>query len=412
MDDLALTTAALPDTKPKPRVYLERIGATEWELTEAKLDISDVALWSANPRLQTSMMGGVASELELESALRLTPGYDILRRSIDEIGQMEPVYVWRADETSKYIVFEGATRVSILRELNRKYESGPKQNKFRSVRAKILPAHFGELERAILLARIHVRGTGVRAWGRYIEAKFIFDTIEDKAGQPALMNATDMGRYMEKSLSWVTRLRDAYKFARKFVEYIDSDEAERLAGDNFSILEELSKAPVIGTQLREFDNQNLDGLRADVFEMVRNEAFKEYRDARFIKDFHDDPDKWEQLKSGEKHIASRLAMDVKTNAGSIKTKLSAVDQQVQRAIDRKEIQFDDDDVESLQRAIVRIQEQIHPGVRPFRVELMNTTKMLSEASMADVKALSPQDLSDFKEAHEYFAELVSKHWKE
>src|SRR5262249_7897999 len=160
----------------KPRIYVERIGEKEWDLVEIKLDVmEEVALWSDNPRLLTTLPSGIASEVELEAALRGTPGYDNLRRSIDEIGQMEPVYVWRGDSTSKYIVLEGATRVCILRELNRKYVTGPKVGKFRSIKAKVLPESFGETERAILLARIHVRGTGVRAWGRYIEAKFIHE---------------------------------------------------------------------------------------------------------------------------------------------------------------------------------------------------------------------------------------------
>jgi hypothetical protein len=400
------------DIKPKPRTYLEKIGDQEWDLVEAKLDVEqDIVLWSDNPRIQTTLMTGIASELELEATLQRTPGYEPLRRSIDDLGQMEPIYVWRADENSKYIVFEGATRVCILRELNRKYASGPKAGRHRWVKAKVLPSHFGELERAILLARIHVRGTGVRAWGRYIEAKFIFETVEDRDGHRALMSATEMARYMEKSLSWVTRLRDAYKFARKFVEHIDNDESEKLAADHFSTLEEISKASVIGAQLRDYDNSKYDTLRTDVFDMVRNEAFKEYREARFLKEFHDDSDKWEQLKSGEKHIASRLAMDVKTNAGSVKTKISTVEQQIQRAIERKEAEFDDDDIDALQRAIGRIHEQIHPGVRPFRVALKGTTRTLSEASMADVKALSPEELEEFREAVDYFDGLVAKHGK-
>ena len=400
------------DITPKPRVVLEKIGNMEWELTEARLDVdNDVALWSANPRLQTTLMSGVSSEPDLEAALRETNGYEVLRKSIEELGQMEPVYVWRKDESSKYIVFEGATRVSILRELNRKHQVGAKQGRFRQVTAKVLPPHFGELERAILLARIHVRGTGVRAWGRYIEAKFIFDTIEDKAGRPALMNASDMGRAMEKSLSWVTRLRDAYKFAQKFIEHIDDDDAEKIAGEKFSVLEELSKAPLIGPMLREFDNPKFDDLRGDVFDMVRNEVFKEYRDARFIKEFYEDPDKWAQLKTGEKHIASRLALDVKTNSGSVKTKLSSIEQMVQRAIDRKETQFDEEDVEHLENAISRINEQIHPGVRPIRVQLKAMTKALSEASLADVKSLNGEELNEFTEAYGYFADLVAKHRK-
>lgn len=400
------------DLKPRPRVYIERIGDQEWELTETRLDVDrEVALWNSNPRLQTTLMSGVASEADLEAALRTTNGYDALRRSIDDLGQMEPVYVWRADETSKYIVLEGATRVCILRELNRKHGTGAKQGKFRVVKAKVLPAHFGEIERAILLARIHVRGTGVRAWGRYVEAKFIYDTIEERDGRPPLMNATEMARYMEKSISWVTRLRDAYKFARKFVEHVDTDDAERLAGDHFSTLEEISKASVIGAQLRNFENSNYDQLRADVFDMVRNNAFKEYRDARFLKEFHDDPDKWAQLKSGEEHIASKLAKDVSSNTTGVKSKIAAIEPQVRRAIERQEADLNDDDIEALQRAIGRIHDHTHPGVRPFRIAFKNATRALTEASMADVKALGPDELTEFREALEYFNGLVERHGK-
>jgi hypothetical protein len=332
-------------------------------------------------------------------------------KSIYDLGQMEPVYAWRPNESSKYLVLEGATRVSILRELDRKYTSGLKEGMFRHVKAKILPSHFGAKERAILLARIHVRGSGVRAWGRYIEAKFIYETVTGKGGNLPLMNQAQMAQAMEKSESWVNRLKTAYEFALKFVEYIDDDNAERLAAEHFSTLEELSKAKVIGSQLREFDNPAHDNLRHEVFDMVRNDAFKEYRDARFLKEFHDDPDKWEQLKSGEKHIASRLAMEVKTNSNSPQAKISSIPQMVRRSIERGEASFGEDDIESLQSAIDFIGDQIHDGVRPFRIALKKMTNWLSEASMADAKALSPEELAGFREALEYFDGLVAKHGK-
>ncbi|MCB8821918.1 ParB N-terminal domain-containing protein [Microvirga rosea] len=407
-----MTEATVIDMKPRPRTYIEKIGSKEWELPEADLSVTDdVALWSDNPRLQTALMAGVHSEETLEAELQRTNGYDALRRSIEDLGQMEPIYVWRADDTAKYVVLEGATRVCILRELNRKHMQGKKAGKFSRVKAKILPPHFTEVERAILLARIHVRGSGVRAWGRYIEAKFIYETVEDREGRRALMSPTEMAGYMEKSVSWVTRLRDAYKFALKFVEHVDTDDAERLAAENFSTLEEISKANTIGSQLRDYDNANHDGLRADVFEMVRHNAFKEYRDARFLKDFHDDPEKWSQLKSGEKHVASRLAMDVKTNASSTKAKIAAIETQVQRAIERKDVEFGEEDVEALQRTATRIYEHVHPGVRPFHVALKNASRALGEATLLDVKALSLETLAEFREALDYFDGLVSRHGK-
>lgn len=402
--------ADVVELKPKPRVFVEKIGVREWELAELKLDVmDDVLLWAENPRLKvTPGLSGQPSQPELEAALVGSRGYDNLKKSIDDLGQMEPIYVWRPNEASKYLVLEGATRVTILRELTRQHVAGAKEGKFRYVNAKVLPPEFGQLERTILLARIHVRGSGVRDWGRYIEARFIYEAVN---GSPPLMNMTEMAAHMGKSLSWVQRLKDAYQFARAFVEHVDSEDAEQLAARKFSTLEEISKATTVGAQLRDYKNKNFDPLRSDVFEMVKNDAFKEYRDARFLKEFHDDPDKWEQLKSGEPHIAAKLALEVRTNSSSAKTKVAAIEGQVQRAIERSEVQFGDEDIESLERAVRRMHEQVHPGVRPFRVQLKRMASALSEASMADVKALGADELAEFEEALGYFNDLVAKHRK-
>jgi hypothetical protein len=406
----------LPDVvkaKPTPRIYVEKIGDKEWEMLEASLDVdSDVVLWPDNPRLRAKLpLARVTAEEELELALQQTNGYDALRQSIRDLGQMEPVYAWRPNDESKYLILEGATRVAILRELNRKFTSGPKEGVFKQVKAKILPPSFGMKERAILLARIHVRGSGVRAWGRYIEAKFVHDTVVGGDGKSALMNVTQMAQYMEKSVSWVQRLRDAYEFAKRFVEHLDTEDAEAMAARYFSVLEEVSKAKVIGPNLRDYDNPAHDGLRADVFQMVENEVFKEYRDARFLKEFYDDADKWDQLKSGERHIASRLAAEIKTNSNNPKTKISAVPQMVKRSIERGETEFDEEDVQALQLAIDHISDRIHDGVRPFRIALKKMTRSLEEASLADVRDLGAEELADFERALQYFTDLVDKHGK-
>lgn len=396
---------------PKPRVYVEKIGDRDWELEEVDLDIYDgVTLWSDNPRLQTKLpVGDIYSEADLEAALRDTNGYDVLRKSINDLGQMEPIYVQQTDAGTKALVLEGATRLTILRELDRRNESGPKEGVFRHVKAKMLPASFGERERAVLLARIHVRGSGVRAWGRYVEAKFIHDVTVGHGG-PALMNVTQMANYMEKSVSWVMRLRDAYRFALAYIEHVDDDgEAERTAAKQFSTLEELAKARVIGSQLRDYDNTEHDELRADVFDMVTNGAFKEYRDARFLKEFHDDPAKWEQLKSGEEGIAGRLALEIKTNASTVKAKIGSIAQQVRRSLDRDEGDLGEDEVTALLQAAGDIESHLNPGVRPFRVQMRKFTTALSEASMADMKALGLTEVADFREALDYFEQLFAKH---
>ncbi len=403
----------MPRIKPKPRKFIEKIGGREWELEEVELDIyDDLSLWSANPRLQTQLpVSGVKSETELEAALQRSRGYDNLLKSIDDIGQMEPIYVQRFDDAAKGVVLEGATRLTIFRQLDRKHTKGIKEGKFRKIKAKLLPPEFGDRERTILLARIHVRGSGVRDWGRYIEAKFIHDAVVGTAKEPAVMNVTEMAEHMAKSVSWVMRLRDAYTFAHAYIDHVDEEEGqgERVAAEKFSVLEEASKARVIGSMLRDYDNKNYDALRTDVFDMVRAEAFKEYRDARFLKEFYDDPEKWEQLKSGEKHVASRLALEIKSNSSSVKAKISALGQQVARSLDREEGDLGEDEVALLNQAAAQIEHHVMPDVRPFRVALRRFTSALEESSMADVKALDPSEVAEFRSALEYFDGLYAKH---
>lgn len=403
-------------TKPPARVHHEKYGATEWELPEVLLNVhSDVRLWDSNPRLQSYLpVSGISSEAELEASLERTPGYDSLRKSIFDLGQMEPIYVWRPNESAKYLVLEGATRVCILRALDRKHTSGIKEGAFRRVKAKVLPPNFGELEQAILLARIHVRGSGVRAWDRYIQAKFIYEKVAGVNGQAPVMNQAQMAQYMEKSLAWVNRLKSAYEFAMQFKEHVDEDHIgnepiDRFTAKNFSVLEEVSKARVIGSQLRDYTNPAHDQLREDVFGMVRSSAFKEYRDARFLKELHDDPDAWDQLKSGEEHIANKLVRQIESKSSSPKTKIMGLTQALKRAVERGEGEFDDDDVAELQKAIDIIEDQVHDGVHPYRLAIKKAARTLNKASRADVKDLSQDDLSEFRDAYEYFMGLVEAH---
>jgi len=405
------TPLSLKDVPERPdRVHIETIGGKEWELREVELDVhNEVVLWSDNPRLQTTVTESVSNELELETALRRTPGYDQLKKSIDDIGQMTPIYV-QETKTGKFLVLEGATRVTILRELDRKYKSGKNEGVFGRVKAKVLPSNFREREVAILLAGIHVRGSGVRAWGRYIEAKFVYDTVVGSPGNPALMNQTQLANSMGKSETWIARLKSAYEFALKFIEHIDDEpNPKKIAAEKFSVLEEISKATGIGPNIRDYGNAAYDDLREEVFDMVRNNVFKEYRDARFLKQFHDDPDSWDQLKSGEEHVANKLARQVQDQSSGPKAKIAGIPHLVKRAIDRGDSEFDDDDVAVLQQTIDLIEDQVHSGVHPYRLALKKASRTLNKASKADVEDLDASDIEEFREAYEYFDGLVSRH---
>ncbi|GAB5349208.1 ParB N-terminal domain-containing protein [Alteriqipengyuania sp. 357] len=400
--------------KDENRVFIERIGTHEFELIETQLDVdSEVRLWDANPRIMPDLpTQGISSEDDLMAALRASTGYDTLKKSISDLGQMEPIYVKKVGD--KYLVYEGATRLTILRELHSKTVGGVDEGKFKNVRVRVLPPEFGDQELAILLARIHVRGPNVRQWGRYTQAKFMYDTIVGIAGKPAVMNQAQMARFMEKSESWVNRLKSAYEFARHFIDYVDAEDidgepTEKFVVKRFSILEEISKATVIGPKLRDYDNAKYDSLREEVFEMVKNDVFKEYRDARFIKEFHEDADAWDQLKSGEKHIAHDLAREMNAKERGARSKVAAIPALVKRAIERDDTEFEEEDIASLQEAISEMQTQVHQGVKPFRVELRRMTETLNEASKSDIEALEAEEVENFAEAYEWFTQLTEKY---
>ena len=122
-------------------MFYERIGDTEYEVQETKLDVfDDIVLWDQNPRLIPYITTSeIHSDEDIETKLKDTRGYDGLKRSITDIGQQEHIYVWKTDEMQKYRVLEGATRATILRELARRKTGQPDESKYRTIKAKVPP---------------------------------------------------------------------------------------------------------------------------------------------------------------------------------------------------------------------------------------------------------------------------------
>ena len=405
-----------PTHTPEKNVYVERIGSQLIELVEDDLDVLDgVCLWHENPRLisllESPEIEGATSEEALEAALKQTDGYQDLFSNIKKIGQLEPIYVWRKDSSHKFLVLEGATRVTILRELARTALGTPLEADSRHVKVKILPTNFSTVQRNILLAQIHVRGSGVRAWNRYNQAQFVYNLVAvKKNGQVAAMITTDLADALGKSVSWVSRLKDAYEFAQQFVSHLDykGREAERLAIKHFSTLEELSKAAGVGPNLKDYLNHEHDGLRNDVFKMVEKGVFKEYRDARFIKEFKDNPESWEILKSGEAGVANRLASDLRSGNSTIKTRIEALPAQIERALDKDKTSAGEEEIKFL-RSAIRIIETGVSDVSTFRIDLNSLTKALENASLNDIRSVTADEMRRLSVAYEEFCARHDKH---
>ena len=332
---------------PVQGYYREHIGGTEYQLPADELDvIDDVRLWSDNPRLIPYLSEGIPSEDEMEATLMRTNGYDALRKSIDDLGQLEPIYVWPS-EGHKYLVIEGATRVTVLRDLSRRYEGKPNQNRYRRVKVKVLPPRFfGARKRDSSCS-----DSCSRIWCEKIGAGMYRQCLSTSRLRAirAQFSLTELAAHMGKSASWASRLRDAYKFAKQFVEFVDDDDAQRLALNHFSTLEEISKATGFGARVKA-NTADGEQLRGEVFDMVRHDVFKEYRDARHMAQYYDDPEKWEVLKSHERHAAHNIANQLRAGQTGVNGKISGLHGQLERALERDE-EFDDEMVDELQRCV-------------------------------------------------------------
>ena len=393
---------------PVSDYYLEHIGDHEYRFEAKELDVvNDVRLWNENPRLMPYLTEGVQEEDELEATLKGSPGYDALKKSIKDLGQLEPIYVWPGNGP-KYLVIEGATRVTVLRDLYTQNEGKPDRRRYQRVKVKVLPPQFSERDTAILLARIHVRGPGVRNWSRYVQAKFIYDQVE---GGSAQFNLTELAGHMGKSTSWASRLRDAYKFAEQFVEFVDDNEAEKLAIKHFSTLEEISKSAGFGVRVKA---NTLEGeqLREDVFEMVKHDVFKEYRDARHMAQYFDDPEKWNVLKTLERHAAHDIANQLRAGQTGIHGRISGLHGQIERALGRNE-EFDDDEVNELQNCVDMLASRT-AGIGAFRVRLSQFIHGLRSASLEDIESVARDEYEELERGLEDFQHRLRLYspWRE
>ena len=393
---------------PVSDFYLERIGEQEYRFVAEELDVfNDVRLWNENPRLIPYLTEGVQEEDELEATLKQTSGYDALKKSIEDLGQLEPIYVWPGNGP-KHLVIEGATRVTVLRDLYRRYEGKPNRSRYQRVKVKVLPQQFSQRETAILLARIHVRGSGVRNWGRYVQAKFIYEQVE---GDSAQFNLTDIAAHMGKSTSWASRLNDAYKFAKQFVDFVDDNDAEKLALDHFSTLEEISKSAGFGPRVKA-NTSDGEQLREEVFEMVKHDVFKEYRDARHMAQYYDDPEKWNVLKSLERHAAHDIANQLRAGQTGIHGRISELHGQIGRALGRNE-EFDDDEVNELQNCVDILASQT-AGIGAFRLRLGQFIHGLRSASLEDIESVARDEFEDLEKGLEDFTHRLRLYspWRE
>ena len=394
--------------RSEPLKYPEIIGDQQYLLEHADLDVfTQVSLWNENPRIQVmqgitadiptgEMNGTPVTESECEERLRISPGYDALKSDIRRRGQLTPIYVFKQAGDDGYTVFEGATRVTVLRELALSLKGKPEYDRYSRVKCKVIPPHAPEKDLMLLVAQIHVRGDGVRQWARFNQAKFIYEKTE---GNPPLFSVDNLSQQLGKTHSWGYRLKNAYKFALLFIDHIDTPEAKGAAAKQFSTLEEISKATGFGKKVRA-DGSDGDELREEVFKMVNDNVFKEYRDARFMADFHANPEMWERLKSGEEHVANKLAKEISSGQSSVASRILGLPKQIENGLKSKPESVTEEHFNSLNESLRLVAAHLSGGLNTLRIGMNDFTEQAENAPLVHVKEVEMNEINRLKVAVE------------
>lgn len=266
------------------------VGPLNLQLELGTMLPDEVRLWEGNPRIKHLVSGldaWPAEEDLISFVKRVQPtAYRNLYRDIEKFGQQEPVFL-RGNDTNGQVdtatVIEGNTRVTIIKDL---HSRRPKEAKFASVKAYLLPKTFDEDDQAILMANYHVKGTLRNQWTRYQIGAFLYEYVEQKRR----FNQNEMAENMGKSPSWVSRHLTVFKFGQDYKDELEGSfgvpaaEAENETNEQFSKLEEAWKVKAFRDEM-----DRSPDAKETLFRWVHQDKFKDHRRIRAIHDLYSDP---------------------------------------------------------------------------------------------------------------------------
>jgi hypothetical protein len=103
-----------------------------------------------------------------------------------------------------------------------------------------------------------------------------------------------------------------------------------------------------------------------------------------MREFFDDPEKWERLKTHEKGIAHKLATEVKGGSSNLRTRIGNLHGQIQRTLDGDPAALSVDDHESLQKAADILASHVAADLGVFRLKLQSFIKALHQVSLEEI----------------------------
>ena len=321
------------------------VGPLKLSLPNGTMAPDEIKLWAENPRIAhiVARFDKAPTDEDLMAAIKESGKhiYADLRRDIEKFGQSVPVFVKplyrEGKKVESAIVYEGATRVAVLKELHKR---DPANGKFATVKAYMLPDNFSDKNLAILLANYHVkRALHRNPWDRYQIGSFLYREIEVEQR----FTGTEMAEQMGMSPGWVSRHLVIYRFALEYRDFLESEQglsahdAETQTAEKLSLLEEAWKVKAFRDR---FDDD--DEAKPTLFKWVFEKKFTDHRKIRAIDEIYAN----EHIRSEVDSGGAAAGDDVANRMGNAHPLHEDLDRIIKRA---KEISLSDLDAVDLRR---------------------------------------------------------------
>jgi len=137
-------------------------------------------------------------------------------------------------------------------------------------------------------------------------------------------------------------------------------------------------------------------------------VFKEYRDARYMREFYEDAAKWALLKTHEKEVANRLANEIKAGNSTAKDRINRLHDQISRSMNQDDQSVGAAELEELQRCVDLMESKLAGDVGIFRMKARSFAQALTAASLADLLTLTQDDYVTMRTGFEDITDRLKK----
>ncbi|MFL6760103.1 MAG: hypothetical protein ACJ8FR_09050 [Sphingomonas sp.] len=199
-------------------------------LEHSNVAIDDILLDEDNPRLR--YMRESAPDKPLDELIRNLADAPKLRRDIEDNGGLRERVILRPTADGKYLAAEGNRRRVAVGDLHAK---NPKDERWKWMPARVLPADMAPRNLAIMLADWHV--TNKVKWDAHEKAGHIY-----QMSKVHKIPQDDIAIVLHASKTTVKRLLDAYTFMMERFTKVDEGAYKDLAGGTWSYFDELFRS--------------------------------------------------------------------------------------------------------------------------------------------------------------------------